>query len=102
MRSKYWISPVCAGIAIAIILGEYAHILSQPPETFHDQGGLVFFFYYFPIAIAAWLFFGIPALRYGFTGLRAAETSAEQLVSIAGMLGGVIAFGMIFGTLVIA
>jgi hypothetical protein len=42
--------------SLCLTLGIWANIFSQPPGTFHDQGGLVITFMYFPCAFLGWAF----------------------------------------------
>ena len=74
-------------------------ILTRPPGSFHDQGGMAITFFLFPITAVGWLAGGLPGLILGSRALATAkgDTTARLLGSL-GMGVAVIAGFLSLGT----
>lgn len=91
---RAYLSLLLAAISIAVSVGAHVHVRAQPAGTFNDQGGLAILLFYLPIALGAWLVFGIPALRIGFVAWRDGATAGERWASALGMLLAIVALGL--------
>ena len=86
-------------------LGVWAWILTRPAGTFHDQGGMLITFFYFPATFGGWMLFGLPSsfLARRKTGDESDGDSAGVLTTHR-IVSGLVALGLLlsFVTLFIA
>ena len=87
--------------SIVLTLAIWGWIWTRPPGAFHDQGGMMISFTYFPLALLAWLVFGLPALVLGLRGSPRTEGPGRRANAL-GVWTSVLALLLAIGTLVTA
>jgi hypothetical protein len=95
---------IAAG-SIVFTLGVWAWMLTRPPGTFHDQGGLAITLVYFPATFVVWLLCGLTAVALRRRRTEgASDVDAARVGKLRRVGFGVIALGLLLsiGTLVIA
>ena len=95
------LSPTLGLCSIVLTLTIWGWIWTRPPGTFHDQGGMMISLIYFPLALLAWLVFGLPALVLGLRGSPRTEGPGRRANAL-GVWTSVLALLLAIGTLVTA
>jgi hypothetical protein len=95
---------IAAG-SMVFTLSVWVWMLTRPPGTFHDQGGLAITLFYFPATFVVWLVCGLASVAF-----RRRRTEGESEADVARssklrrVVCGLIALGLLMsiGTLFVA
>src|SRR5262249_59704467 len=84
-RARGALSIALVVVSICLTQGVWWYILTRPPGTFHDQGGMAITFGLFPMTAVGWLAGGLPALILGARALSTA--GSHNTAPPLGLLG---------------
>ena len=94
-----------ATFSIAFTLCIWGWILTRPPATFHDQGGLTITLIYFPATFVTWLLCSLPSAALAWRRSKGdSESDVGGITALPRLAFGLIALALLLsvGTLFIA